>query len=214
MTTHETFIAAIVECAKARLTADERQVIDDAKIVYGAGNSGTRGVTYFGAWQNGDPDQQHSFVEVCAFGESDPVQIAGTTLHELAHVIAGFEAGHGKDWKATCASVGLRRAHAAGQQYILAYFSPDIRMAIAGMNNPSDGRPIVTRANGFTPKNPRPCGAVIGVRGGKSRGKGSGSRMKKVSCGSCGYVARVTSKWLTEAGAPLCPCNKQPMEIH
>ena len=53
---------------------------------------------------------------------------------------------------------------------------------------------------------------VIGVRGGKSRGQGSGSRLKKVACGACGYTARVTTKWLDQAGAPLCPCNKEPMQ--
>ena len=214
MQTHEAFIHAIVGLAKARLNAADCRLIDDAKITYGAGDAGTRGVTYFGTWENGGgPDQPHSFVEICAFGESDPVQIAGTTLHELAHVIAGFEAGHGKGWKDTCRKVGLRVAKAAGQSYCMAYFSPDIRFQIAALKSPNDGRPIVTRLNGFSPTRPRPCGAVIGVRGGKSRGKGSGSRLKKVSCGACGYTVRVTSKWLTQAGPPLCPCNRAPMEL-
>lgn len=215
--THETFIRAVVDMAKTRLTADERAQIDDTKIVYGAGNAGTRGVTYFKQWQNGGgPECPHSFVEICAFGESDFTQIAGTTLHELAHVIAGYDAGHGRDWKATCNRVGLQIAKAAGQQYCMAYFAPDIRQKIAALKNPLDGAPMATRLNGiapsgFTPANPRPCGAVIGVRGGKSRGKGSGSRLKKVSCTACGYVARVTGKWLVQSGAPLCPCNHEPM---
>ena len=210
MQTHEAFIHAIVGLAKARLNEADCQLIDDAKITYGAGNTGTRGVTYFGTWENGGgPDKPHSFVEICAFGESDPVQIAGTTLHELAHVISGFEAGHGTGWKDTCRKVGLRVAKAAGQSYCMAYFSPDIRFQIAALKSPNDGRPIVTRLNGFTPKHPRPCGAVIGVRGGKSRGTGSGSRLKKVACGSCGYVARVTAKWIDQAGPPLCPCNRE-----
>ncbi len=213
--THEAFIHAVVGFAKARLNADDCRLIDDAKITYGAGNTGTRGITYFGTWENGGgPDKPHSFVEICAFGESDPVQIAGTTLHELAHVIAGFEAGHGKTWKETCRKVGLRRAKAAGQSYCMAYFMPDIRFQIARLASPADGRPIVTRLNagkGFTPANPRPCGAVIGVRGGKSRGKGSGSRMLKLSCEACGYTVRTTAKWLA-TGVPLCHCNHEPME--
>ncbi len=42
MQTHEAFIHAVVGFAKARLNADERRLIDDAKIVYGAGNAETR----------------------------------------------------------------------------------------------------------------------------------------------------------------------------
>lgn len=38
------------------------------------------------------------------------------------------------------------------------------------------------------------------------------TRMVKVVCAGCGYVARTTHKWLDEAGAPICPCNQEPME--
>lgn len=37
------------------------------------------------------------------------------------------------------------------------------------------------------------------------------TRLLKVACRECGYIARVTQKWLDEAGAPLCPCNSEPM---
>ena len=212
MQTHETYIAAIVGLAMGRLDDAERKLVDDAKIVYGMGTAGLRGVTYYGAWTNGDgPDCPHSFVEICAAGESSAVQLAGTTLHEVSHVIAGYGAGHGRDWKDTCKRVGLRIAHAAGQQYSMAYFDPETRDAIARMESPFDGEPVGREVRGLSPVNPKPCGAAVGVRGGKSRGKGSGSRSLKVSCGSCGYVARVSRTWLDKAGAPLCPCNSEPM---
>ena len=38
------------------------------------------------------------------------------------------------------------------------------------------------------------------------------TRMVKVVCAGCGYTARTTRKWLDEAGAPICPCNQEPME--
>jgi hypothetical protein len=218
MQTHESYIAEIVNFSKSRLTDAERQLIDDAKIVYGAGGSRTRGVTYYNKWQNdGGPECPHSFVEICAFGESDPTQIAGTTLHELAHVIAGYGAGHGPDWRSACSRVGLRRALAAGQFHCLANMTPDVRNFVAGLDRPGDGEPLVSRLNGLVPTGgfsatrPRPCGAAIGVRGGTSRGVGSGSRLKKVSCGDCGYIARVTGKWIEKSGPPLCPCNSEPM---
>jgi hypothetical protein len=220
MQTHESYIAEIVNFSKSRLTDAERQLIDDAKIVYGSGGgrAGTRGVTYYNKWQNGGgEDCPHSFVEICAFGESDPTQIAGTTLHELAHVIAGYDAGHGPNWKEACARIGLRHARAAGQFHCLANMTPDVRLFVAGLDRPGDGEPLVSRLNGLIPtggfsiSRPRPCGAAIGVRGGTSRGVGSGSRLKKVSCGDCGYIARVTKTWLEKFGPPLCPCNSEPM---
>jgi hypothetical protein len=36
----------------------------------------------------------------------------------------------------------------------------------------------------------RPCSAGVGTKGGKSRGAGSGSRLRKFTCG-CGVIARV-----------------------
>jgi hypothetical protein len=41
-----------------------------------------------------------------------------------------------------------------------------------------------------------------------------GSRLLKVMCPSgCGYVVRVTKKWLESLGAPLCPGCEQFMEL-
>lgn len=39
------------------------------------------------------------------------------------------------------------------------------------------------------------------------------TRLVKAECKSCGYNIRVTRKWLDEAGAPLCPCNKKAMSF-
>ena len=38
------------------------------------------------------------------------------------------------------------------------------------------------------------------------------TRMMKVECKACGYVCRVTRKWLEQAGAPACPTHMRPME--
>ena len=50
------------------------------------------------------------------------------------------------------------------------------------------------------------------MRGGKSRGTGSGSRMIKCTCTTCGYAVRTTGKWLLIC-APICPMDGHgPME--
>lgn len=189
--THEQFIHAVRDIVVARLNAEERAAALDAKLVYGAGSRHTRGVTYFGCWKNG---HDHAFAEVCAFGEDSTIQVAGTTLHELGHVLAGAGKGHGKHWLAACNRLGLLFVRAGGTRYSLACFAPEIRMAIAALPQPTDGRP--QPFGGIGPNGAplqikmRPCGAGIGVKGGKTRGAGSGSRLRKFVCG-CGVIARV-----------------------
>ena len=189
--THEQFIHAVRDIAVLRLNSEERAAVMDAKLVYGAGSKHTRGVTYFGCWKNG---HDHAFAEVCAFGEDSSVQVAGTTLHELAHVIAGPGHGHGNGWLAACRRLGLVHVRAAGTRYSLACFAPDLRLAIAALPQPTDGSP--QPFGGVGPSGAplqfklRPCSAGVGAKGGKSRGAGSGSRLRKFVC-DCGVIARV-----------------------
>ena len=39
------------------------------------------------------------------------------------------------------------------------------------------------------------------------------TRLLKVECAECGYVARVTRKWIDESGAPLCPEHETAMKV-
>lgn len=220
MQTHETYIQTIARLAVDRLERAEpesAQKLREIKLVYGAGDSMVRGVTYYSRWINGrGPDDPEPFVEVCAFGEQDPVQLAGTTVHELGHVLAGHQAGHGAEWKAACRKLGLRGIRAAGTHYVPSMFAPELREAIYNLPLPSDGRPhgvcdpvtrFIATLGTSTPINIKPCGAGQGTRGGKSRGKGSGSRLLKLTCEGCGCVVRMTRKWIDTAGAPTCGCG-------
>jgi hypothetical protein len=187
MTTHEQYVQKVKDLAIARL-ADQPELQDKVrktKLVYGLGRRGLRGVTHFDQWHNGECE--YDLAEICAFGEHNETQLAGTTLHELAHVVAGKGAGHGKLWKAACKLVGLRYAKATGQKHQNACFSPDIRFALASIDPPKDGAPIAAKDNaGGTYK---PCSLGIGTRGGTSRGTGSGSRLRKYTC-DCGIIIR------------------------
>lgn len=189
--THEQFIQAVRDIAVRRLSPEDRAAALDAKLVYGAGSKATRGVTYFDCWKNG---HDHAFAEICAFGEDSTIQIAGTTLHELGHVLAGKGKGHGEGWQDACRKLGLLFVRAAGTRYSLACFASDIRGEIAALPQPTDGRP--QPFGGFGPNGMplqlklRPCSAGVGTKGGKSRGAGTGSRLRKFVC-ACGVIARV-----------------------
>src|SRR5882672_3067056 len=107
--THESFVNAVAAMAITRIPqGDIRSQLDSIKLVYGAGESGVRGVTYFNRWKGADVNQPVPFVEISAFNQESWIQIAGTTIHELGHVAAGFNAGHKKPWHAACAALGLR----------------------------------------------------------------------------------------------------------
>lgn len=195
---HEDYIHDIRGLILSRLTNEEREKILATKLVYGAGHgTGARGVTYFSRWKNGHAEAI-DIAEVCAFGEENLTQIAGTTLHELAHVLAGMGNGHNGTWKETCAKIGLRKAMAAGQVYNMAYFDPDIRFGILALPIPNDGKPTFSGAVNpltgipFTMPKVHGCSIGIGTRGGKSRGVGSGSRLRLYQC-ECGVKVRVAS---------------------
>lgn len=189
--THEGFVHAVAQLGIARLAEEEQAQAKRMKLAYGAGERGLRGITYYDRWKS-DKDEMLAFVEVCAHGEENPVQLAGTTLHELGHVLAGPKAGHDKEWKLACERLGLRRIKAAGTAYQLAMFHPEIREQVATLiTRLSDGRPHVPELMGLVKI--RPCSQGIGTRGGKSRGVGSGSRLRKYVCAHCGQILRAST---------------------
>lgn len=218
--THEDYIAGIRSAVAPRITDEgARGRLMAAKVTYGVGRPGVRGVTYYGAWVNGEaPSDSHAFIEVCAAGESGVLQVAGTTIHECAHVIAGNTAGHGAAWKAACAALGLVRAEAAGQEYGVCDFDPDVYGAIKSLPEPRDGRPDFRGRDGAPLViKPRPCPLGFGTRGGKSRGAGSGSRLLLAACraDACEYKVRITRRWIDdpEYGAPECPKHKIALTV-
>lgn len=190
-TTHEEYIHSVRAIALSRLEDSPLKVkLATAKLVYGVGDHGTRGVCYYNAWHTGDTPTE--FIEVCARGEESKTQLAGTTIHELGHVLAGNMAGHSKDWKNACAQLGLNAVSASGQSYSLDHFAEDIRDAIAALPDPqASGKPAFHGGLSMFPPvagSPlpvmkiKPCSLGIGTRGGKSRGIGSGSRLRLYLC--------------------------------
>ncbi|MBI4638952.1 MAG: hypothetical protein HY727_21655 [Candidatus Rokubacteria bacterium] len=207
---HEDFVSAVRDIAVRRLPATAgRERLLGAKLVYGSGSRGTRGTCFHGAWQNG---AAHDFLEISAAGEQSAVQLAGTTLHELAHCLAGAEAGHGVAWKRAAACLGLVDAMAAGEEYDAESFAPDVWAEIQTLPDPSDGAPafdrVVHRGFRFVTR-PGACQAGAGSRGGRSRGPRSGSRLRLWVCECRPPVhARVAS----DTFAALCLTCQSPFE--
>jgi hypothetical protein len=192
-TTHEQYVhrtrEAVIAIALAqdKITSEQATPLQRAKLLYGVGDGTYRGICHYDAW---DAGSRVDVVEIAATAQESWVQLAGTVVHELGHVLAGWEAGHGADWKAATQQLGFQVApDAAGQVYRLAMFHPHLRHAIyTAAGEIGDGHPDFNRfatligALGGTVTKPRPCSAGVGTRGGKSRGKGSGSRMRLWEC--------------------------------
>ena len=220
--THETYVQEVRRLAIERglesgqIQPEEAAKLAAVKLVYGTGyRAGYRGATFFGTWANGT-DTPTDTIEIAAFAEESWLQLAGTTIHEMAHALAGHGSGHNDTWKGLCSRLGLRRAKAAGMRYSLAALDPVLRARVYALaQSLTDGSPQASQGGDGTGlagflgilggATGRPCSAGIGTRGGKSRGVGSGSRLLKVACETCGMVARVTSKYINgEQGAPYC----------
>jgi hypothetical protein len=76
-------------------------------------------------------------------------------------------------------------AQAAGQSYAPAHFEPSVWVAIEALPHPSDGKPAFApgAAGPVVRRRPMPCPLGVGTRGGRSRGVGSGSRLRLWLCG-------------------------------
>lgn len=186
MQTHETYIAAVAALGIGRLPEAQRDAFRGMKLTYGVGPDGIRGVTYYKGWKGDGTDQPTALVSLNPLCQADWVQVAGTTLHELGHVLAGMGTGHGPAWHDACEALGLRRILAAGTVYRLSMFAPDIRMVLAEMEKPADGSPVCglpgMGGHGAPILRIRPCTAGIGTRGGKSRLAGSSNRQRLYEC--------------------------------
>lgn len=229
--THEALVQAVYELALKlpTLTKQDRETLKGIKLTYGSGPDGVRGITYFKLWtkQTGKGREKKAailpFVAVCATGQSDHIQVIGTTLHELGHVIAGLQAGHGPEWHAACARLGLVDVKAAGTEYSPANFieAGGFRAALLKLPKPQDGAPIAPGKGGQLPPDilgllgklglsgvptlkPRSCTAGWGTKGGKSRGKGSGSRLLLYTCGCTKVRASAGADFQATCGK----CNK------
>lgn len=134
-----------------------------------------------------------------------PQGILATLVHELVHATVGCAAGHGPVFKQAAEAVlltGRMTATVASDwgmiwlDSIARHLGPFPHVRIA----PSPG------TVGEAPGDPAPRGPIDGPR------RRKGSPLKKCECTGCGYLARVTLKWLESAGAPVCPTCQTAME--
>ena len=116
---------------------------------------------------------------------ADAPTVLATLLHELVHAAVGVEHGHKRPFTRLAKALGLEgkmTATVAGE-------------ALAAK--------LATIADQLGPL-PHAC-----LDGRENSGpKKQSARMIKAEC-DCGYLVRLTRKWLNEVGAPHCPMHGQ-----
>lgn len=189
--THEQYLQRVhgfvVERAylAGAISDDERSLLYSTKVVYGVGRPGVRGTCYYDTWTTPD-GAKVPLVEVGSLSQENFVQLACTLVHELAHVLAGAKAGHSKDWKDVTKRLGFKRALKVGDRYQLSMLASDIRTYVYDLaKQVADGNPetwLALLGGSQRIVTPRPCSAGLGTKGGKSSGRGSGSRLRLYEC--------------------------------
>jgi hypothetical protein len=123
---------------------------------------------------------------------SATITILATLAHELVHATQGPKASHGPLFKRCAVAIGLTGKMTA---------------TVAGPDFKEWATQMIEEELG-----PFPAGGLTPGSGSAERKKQS-TRLLKVFCPECGYTARVTNKWICDAGTPLCPSNGDPMEV-
>jgi len=100
--------------------------------------------------------------------------------HELDHATVGTAVGHGKAFKQCALAIGL--------------VGP-MRATTAGPEFSAWAQAL------FKCIGPYPAGYLTDT-------PKQGTRMLKCECSACGYIARVSQKWLTLSGPPICPSDR------
>lgn len=116
----------------------------------------------------------------------DPQKVLDVLVHELIHAVHP-NAGHRGDFKRLALKVGLtgRMTHTTS--------GPELKQYLRQLAQ-------------FLGKYPN---SKINLSGRKKQP----TRLCKVECDSCGYVCRITAKWIIEVGTPICPCSMESMII-
>ena len=119
----------------------------------------------------------------------DPLQAFAVLMHELCHVIAGLDAGHGKGFSKVAHAIGLTG-----------------RMREATMSEET----AAWAAGRIVLLGDYPHGALTGKE--DPTRKKQGVRLLKASCPGCDYTFRIT-RLHAEKGLPACPVCDRQMEL-
>lgn len=120
---------------------------------------------------------------------SDSLEVLATLVHELVHSVVGNAAGHGREFRQAALKVGLKGP---------------MRHTTAGPILIPELKEVIKILGPYPHSKLNPGGSPV---------KKQTTRMYKMECLECGYVARAARKYILYSGTTICPCNHTPMDI-
>lgn len=120
----------------------------------------------------------------------DAKQVLAVLVHEMVHACVGTKAGHGPAFRKCALSVGLEgkmRSTEASKE-----LNERFEALIRDDFGPYPHRKLNLKASPI---------------------KKQTTRMIKMTCHDCGYIARASLSSIKMFGPVICPCNKEPMEV-
>jgi hypothetical protein len=111
---------------------------------------------------------------------TEGARILDVLAHELVHATVGTAAGHKKPFKQCALKIGLQGPMRSTTP------APEFTAWVETL---------------FKRIGPYPAGFLTYT-------PKQGTRMLKCECSCCGYTVRITRKWLSLAGPPICPSDK------
>ena len=183
--TREDWLVALIALLHPEFKKHGYDLPKDIRVSCGWTSTGARGKAIGEVWskRNSEDGVHEIFISPKL---SDAVYVGGTLVHELCHLAAGMEAKHGPKFKVVALAMGLTGKMTA---------------TIAGEELAKLLKRMVRKLGAY------PHGKLEGMT---SMRRKQGTRLVKVMCPECGYIARVTRSWLDTFGAPICPADNVP----
>jgi len=155
------------------------------RCAFGFPSTGKRGGRIGECWNSTCSDDAH-FEIMIRPDQSDARRVGAILLHELCHAACGIAEGHGPVFGQLARKLGLEGPLTAttGGPRLWAWL--DLLLADAG---------------------PMPHAKLNWSKGTSTAPPKQTTRMIKLECSMCGYIARTTAKWILEVGAAHCPAH-------
>ena len=176
--TREEWLHFIAEEMRPEFKAVGAPLPAKIRMAVGFTSNGYRGKAVGECWSDKASADKHAEIFIKP-DQDNPMRVAGILVHELVHAAVGTETGHRGAFKRTATALGLE----------------------GPMTKTTEGKafkemltPILKKAGPLPHKMLRAYGLK----------KKQATRLLKCECNTCGYLARVTKKWIDEVGAPFC----------
>jgi hypothetical protein len=179
--------AAVVEL-RDRFTFKGFEVPANLRVSVGwpkGSHGGGRAIGQCWALDASSDEHSEIFISPEITTATNSARVLGVLAHELAHATVGTKAGHKAPFKRCAEAIGLT----------------------GKMTATTEGEQFLAWANGAIERIGQFPAGSLSLNGRKKQS----TRLLKCECTSCGYVARVTKKWVEQSGAPVCPADQEPM---